>query len=286
MRLGGWFGANTLEELDGLCDRLDEHGLSAIHAPPQALEWSNQQCAEFGEHARELGIVIGEWGVWDNPMSEDAAYRDNLIDVLRRTLQKADAMGVGCVVTLVGHRNPSNHSDSPHGWMYSEQCRSEFRQIVLKILDGLDLKTARLAIEPWWNSFFYRPDSIREFIDSVDHARFGVHLDQMNMVDQQTYFKTTELIHQTFDLLADRAWSVHLKDVHWDPGFMFIKMDEVLVGDGVMDYDTLLKRLAKLPEDQPCYCEHLKSEEAYIENFKRVHERAEKAGVRFKRRGE
>ena len=89
-----------------------------------------------------------------------------------------------------------------------------------------------------------------------------------------------------FDLLADRAWSVHLKDVHWDPGFMFIKMDEVLVGDGVMDYDTLLKRLAKLPEDQPCYCEHLKSEEAYIENFKRVHERAEKAGVRFKRRGE
>ena len=48
---------------------------------------------------------------------------------------------------------------------------------------------------------------------------------------------------------------------------MFLKWDEVYIGDGVMDYEIYLKRLAELPPDTPCHCEHLSEERDYALNF-------------------
>lgn len=280
MRLGGFYGTNSIEGLEPLCDTLDTHGLSAIGAPSMA-EWTDDQCAAFGEKARSLGIVIGETGVWTNLMIDDADARAKRIGMVRDVLPKADAMGCHCVVTLVGTRDPADHSLAMHPYMKTDEAKAEFREIVLKILDGLDLKTTRYGIEPWHNTFFYQPEDIREFIDSVDHPSFGVHLDQMNMVDQAHFFDTTTLINRTFDLLADKVASVHLKDIREDFSHMFLKWDEVYIGDGVMDYDTYLKRLAELPPDTPCYCEHMAEERDYALCFARLHHLADKAGVKF-----
>jgi sugar phosphate isomerase/epimerase len=156
----------------------------------------------------------------------------------------------------------------------------------LRILDGLDLTTCKYVIEPWHNTFFYQPEAIRAFIDSVDHPMFGLHLDQMNIVSQETFHHTTDLINRTFDLLADAVASVHLKDIRCDHTHMFLKWDEVNIGDGVMDYETYLKRLADLPPDTPCYCEHMPGERDYALNFARLHFLAQKAGVRFLGRAE
>ena len=280
MRLGGFFGANSIEELGPLCDRLDIHGLSAISAP-WGNEWTNDQCAAFGEAARSKGMVVGESGVWVNLMTADCDARAERIGMVRDALVKAEAMGCHCVVTLVGTRDPADHSLAMHAYMKTAEAKAEFREVVLKILDGLDLKTTRYVIEPWHNTFFYKPEDIREFIDAVDHPAFGLHLDQMNMVSQADFFNTTELINKTFDLLADKVASVHLKDIREDFTHMFLKWDEVYIGDGVMDYDTYLTRLAQLPADTPCYCEHMAEERDYALCFARLHHLAGKAGVKF-----
>jgi sugar phosphate isomerase/epimerase len=107
----------------------------------------------------------------------------------------------------------------------------------------------------------------------------------MNLVTHDYFYRTTELIHQTFDLLARHVVSLHMKDIRWDFPHMFLKWDEVLIGDGVLDYATYLRRIHQdLPEDVPCFCEHLREEALYIENFRRLHERARAAGLQFKRR--
>jgi len=49
---------------------------------------------------------------------------------------------------------------------------------------------------------------------------------------------------------------------------------------------SALKRLAELPPDTPCYCEHMREERDYALNFARVHYLAQKSGVRFLRRAE
>ncbi len=284
MRLGGYFGAQSVADLENLCEPLDVHGLSAISAPWTLPDLTADDCAAFGEKARELGMVVGEGGVWNNIMTADKAARDERVAMVRKALQNADAMGCLSIVTLVGTRDPSDAALAPHPYMYTDECRKEFKELVLRILDGLDLKTTKYIIEPWHNTFFYDPEDIKEFIDSVDHPAFGLHLDQMNMVSQKYFYNTTELINKTFDLLADKVFSVHLKDIRCDFGHMFLKWDEVDIGDGVMDYETYLKRLADLPPDTPCYCEHMAEERDYALNFARLHHIASKTGVSFLRR--
>ena len=77
---------------------------------------------------------------------------------------------------------------------------------------------------------------------------------------------------------------MHLKDIREDFSHMFLKWDEVYIGDGVMDYDTYLKRLADLPADTPCYCEHMAEQRDYALCFARLHHLADKAGMKFLRR--
>ena len=285
MRLGGWYGAGSIDELQSLCEKLDAHGLSAIGAPGLDAK-SDDECAAFGEAATSLGIVIGETGMWRNLMTDDADLRRERVKLARTMLAKADIMGCHCVVSLVGTKDPSDHPLAPHPHMHTEAAKAEFREIVLRILDGLDLKRTRYVIEPWHNAFFYQPEDIRQFIDSVGHPAFGLHLDQMNMVSQESFYDTAGLIDRTFGLLADKVASVHLKDIRCDYGHMFLKWDEVDIGDGVMDYDTYLRRLAQLPPDTPCFCEHMPEEADYVRNFARLHERAARAGTRFLRREE
>jgi len=214
----------------------------------------------------------------------DQGLRGARIERVREVLRKADLAGVKCVVTLVGTRDASDHPLAPHPYMFTQQARREFREVVLRILDGLDLTNVRYAIEPWHNTFFYQPEDIREFLDGVGHPCFGLHLDQMNLVNQTYFYNTTELINTTFDLLADKVCSVHLKDIRCDFNHMFLKWDEVRIGEGAMDYDTYLKRLAALPADTPCYCEHFSDEADYFACFATLHELAGKAGVEFLRR--
>src|SRR6266536_16030 len=156
-------------------------------------------------------------------------------------------MGCRCVVSLVGSRHPSDSPLAPDPFMLTEQCRREFREIVLRILDGLELGRTSYALEPWCNTFFYEPGDIHDFFAMVDHPNLRFHLDLMNMVSQPSFHDTTGLVERAFDLLADRVVSVHLKDLRWDFEHLMLKWDEVLIGDGVIDYDAYLSRLAKLP---------------------------------------
>ena len=282
MRLGGHlFWVESADEIEPLCEKLDCYGLSTI---PAALEGSDEECDQFGETARKLGLVVGEAGFWDNLMTPDKELQNSRIEAARGMLKKAEIAGCRCFVTLVGTRDRSDYSLAPHPYMYTDKCTSEFREVVLRILDGVELEKTGFGIEPWHNTFFYQPEEIREFIDSVGHPRFGLHLDLMNMVNQQNFYHTTELINKTFELLADRVWSVHLKDIQYDNTHMFLKWDEVLIGEGVIDYATYLSKIAELPEDTPCFCEHIELETEHALNFARLHHLASKAGVHFKRR--
>jgi sugar phosphate isomerase/epimerase len=283
MRLGGFYYAQNIDELEPLCEKLDEHGLSAIMAP---MNLDEDQSYAFGRKAKDLGLVIGEAGMWENLLTDDKDLQNKRIESVRMMLRKAEIMGCNSIVSLVGTKDPSQYTLVPHPYLYTEECKNEFREIVLRILDGLQIKNTKYVIEPWHNTFFYQPEEILKFIESVNHPNFGLHLDQMNMVSQENFFNTTELINKTFDLLSDKVGSVHLKDIKCDGRHLFLKWDEVFIGDGVMDYNTLLKRLSKLPPDTTCFCEHLDYEADYIVNFQRLHNLAKTNGVKFLNRSE
>lgn len=281
MRLGGWYSAERVEDLEPLCDRLDAHGLSAIPAPDRIADMTDEECVAFGEAARALGLVIGETGMWENLMTRDPAKRAERIERVRSLLRKAELMGCRCVISLVGSGHPSDSMLAPDGAMLTDEGQRAFREVALRIVDGLDLERTCYAIEPWRTSFFYHPEDIAAFLDDVDHPSVRLHLDLVNMVGRRDYFDTAALAERTFALLSDRIAAAHLKDLRWDHDHMQIRWDEVLVGDGVMDLGAYLGGLAALDPDLPCFCEHLATEAEFAESFARLHRAAEGLGARF-----
>jgi sugar phosphate isomerase/epimerase len=285
MRLGGViFRAETIGDLHRLVPVLDQYGLSAIPAPERIDTMTADEAFEFGQLAANLGLVVGESMLSCNLMSSDTGRRAEHIARARSRLELADAMGCRGVFVGAGSVDPSGLSRVPHPFMFTQQCQAELRDVVLRVLDELDLDVVRLLIEPTNRTFFYQPEDIATFMDAVGHPSLGLHLDQANMISQSNYFDTTDLITRTFHLLADRVVSAHLKDVHWDPDFYALKFDEVLIGDGVLDYPAYLSRLDELDPDLTCFCEHLKTEEQYVANFVRLHDTAGALGLAFRGR--
>ncbi|HEU4354024.1 MAG TPA: TIM barrel protein, partial [Actinomycetota bacterium] len=169
----------------------------------------------------------------------------------------------------------------PDAAMLTAEGERAFREIALRIVDGLELERTCYAIEPWRTSFFYRPEDIATFLNSVDHPRVRLHLDLVNMVGRRDYADTAGLAERTFALLSDRIVAAHIKDVRWIHEHMQIRWDEVLVGDGVMDLGAYLRGLAALDPDLPCFCEHLDTEAEYAESFARLQRIAAKHDLRF-----
>lgn len=290
MRLGGLhnlFTAENIRELEKVCQKLDCYGLSTIPAPLNLKNFSNDESIEFGTRAKKLGLIIGDAGFWEDLMTYDKELQLNRIKIVREMLKKADLMGCLSVVTLVvGKVEKQGNLAEPMPYMFENSFENKFSEVVLRILDGLDLKVTKYLIEPYHNTFFYQPEAIYKFLLDVNHPSFGLHLDLANMVSQKNYFHTSELIQRTFKILRDYIGSVHFKDIKLDIAYSGIKYDEVFIGEGVIDYETYIKHVNTLSPDITCYCEHLNTEQDFALNFARLHYLAYKQGLKFLKRVE
>ena len=79
-----------------------------------------------------------------------------------------------------------------------------------------------------------------------------------------------------------RKWitSCHAKDLTWDVE-MNIHFREVRPGAGVMDFETYLSRLARLPREAPLMMEHLAGKEDYDQGREHILAVGKKAGIGF-----
>lgn len=287
MRLGGVaVGPQTIADIGEFCEKADRYGISAIVAPKAIATMTTEEARAFGEAATAAGLVIGETGFWENLITEDRDLRQDRLARLRIVLANAEAMGCRSVAILSGTRHPSDKAFAAHPYMFTDACRNEVREVVLAALDGLDLGRTRLGLEPYAHSFFYGPEAVRDFIDCVDHPRFGVHLDQANMIAPGDFFATGPLIEKTFALLKPYIVSVHLKDLAWPVSPLGLRWEEVDLGEGNMDFDAYFRHAATLDPDMTCFCEHFASEADYARNFAHAHRLAARSGHTFRRRRE
>jgi sugar phosphate isomerase/epimerase len=180
---------------------------------------------------------------------------------------------------FAGSADPRDRISVPCSYNYTDKFRIELRELILRVLDGIDLSSTKYGLEASPKTFFYGPEGCAALVDSVGHPNFGIHLDMMNMVSQDTYFHSTELIDTTFALLGDRIFAAHMKDISWDWDYQFLKFDECIVGDGVLDYPTYVRHLANMDDDFPCMCEHLETEQDYVISFGRLHNIAADLGT-------
>ena len=103
------------------------------------------------------------------------------------------------------------------------------------------------------------PESYLQLLKAIDRPEFGAHIDAANMIiTPRLYFNTGKMIRDAFALLCPWIVSCHAKDLvmKGGPGTIAFHLDEVVPGEGNLDYTAYVTEIAKLGRDVPLMLEH------------------------------
>jgi len=261
MRLGGkLFG--TWDDPAGWVAAVRAAGYGAAVCPLQP-EAGDAEVRAWERAAAEAGIVIAEVGAWSNPISPDPRERAAALEKNRRCLDLADRIGARCCVNVAGSRS-SEFWYAPHPDNLSEATFDLIVETVRSIIDDVRPKRAVYALETMPHTWPDSPSAYSRILKAIDRKAAGAHLDPVNLVSSpQLYYRNADLIRECFRELGPRIVSCHAKDTRLDQRRLTVSLQEVVPGDGALDYGVFLAELAKLPADTPLILEHLETEAEY-----------------------
>jgi sugar phosphate isomerase/epimerase len=230
-------------------------GYRAAYCPPVEIDDTDRLRAieaAFGQQ----DVLLAEIGIWRNLTAVEDDVRAANIEHACNCLAIADAVGASCAVSYIGSF-ASNTDYAPHPDNLGPRAFDTAVETVRVVIDAVKPRRARFALEMMQYAL---PDSVDAYVDliaAVDRPAFAAHLDPVNLVmTPRVYFTNGALIRECFDKLGPHIVSCHAKDItlHHQAALHF---DEVMIGDGVLDYPTYLACLAALPADVPLMLEHL-----------------------------
>lgn len=278
MRLGGpiFKKTNTPEELVREHKRL---GFGAAYDIEYFEDKTKRE--EYKQAFTEADIVFAEFGAYCiNILDTDLKLRKINIDEICRRLERADEMGARCCVIHGGtvqtggwgRANPEN---------LSEKSFIETVGIVQGIIDRVKPSFTKLVMETESYLFPDGPEEYLRIIRAVDRSEFAVHFDPVNIIaSPRRYYFNGQFIKESFALLGDYMVSCHAKDLNMAPVYPTVKIDETFIGDGVLDYGTYLREIAKLDSPPTLMIEHL-NEVQLVKGLKFIFHKAEEAGIVF-----
>lgn len=272
MRLGG--PVNTYEDPEQWAAEHVAAGYSAAFWPCP----SEDREKDYLEAAARADIVIAEVGAWSNPMSPDPAEREKAINHCIRLLTIADRVGARCCVNIAG--SLGTKWDGPSADDLTDKAFEQIVRTTQHIIDSVKPTRTYYTLEtmPWMY-----PDSAESYlklIEAIDRERFAVHFDPVNLINcPSRYFKNGDVIREAVTLLGDRIRSCHAKDILLGDR-LTVHLDEVVPGEGALDYATFLKALDGLDPDTPLILEHFTAED-YPRAAQFIRGVAEREGVRI-----
>jgi sugar phosphate isomerase/epimerase len=127
----------------------------------------------------------------------------------------------------IGAENVSITSGRMLGGMPPDRAAAQFAESIKPILDHAETVGVNVGIECEPGLFLEYVSELREWIDRLNHPRFGANLDigHCQVIG--------ESIPEAVRLLGDRIWNLHVEDI---PGR---KHYHVIPGEGTLDWNAL-----------------------------------------------
>ena len=238
---------------------------------------SIQEIDAYAAAAKEHDLVIGEVGVWCNPLSAEPMAAREAMERCVEQLKLADYIGAACCVNITGAAGER--------WdgAYVDNFSIEFYECIVdsirRILDEAQPKRTFYTIEPMPWMVPTGPKEYERLIRDVDRKQFAVHMDLANWMNAyDRFFWQVDFIDEVFDTLGGQIKSCHIKDVRLRPEFTF-QLEEVACGEGSLDLEYYVSRINEINPDMPVFIEHLGSDEAYRKSFAYLQNRMKSRGL-------
>ncbi len=239
-----------------------DFGYRAAYCPPCEIGDADRQRAIEAAFAAN-DVMIAEVGIWRNLLTPDATDRRKNIDFACEKLALADAVGARCAVSYIGSFEAGTEY-APHPKNLSDEAFDATVATARTIIDMVKPKRARFALEMMQYAL---PDSVDCYLDlirAIDRDAFAAHIDPVNLImTPRVYFDNGRLIRECFEKLGPHIASCHAKDIILHDRAA-LHLDEVIIGQGVLDYATYLSELERLGRDVPLMLEHLEGNDYAI----------------------
>jgi sugar phosphate isomerase/epimerase len=280
IRLGAGFSVLKDKSLTESVIAMKKRGYSGyVTDADRWLAASDSDIRELRAALREHDATFFEVAGYKSIIRPDEARRKKDLVLLAKCIEAAERIGCPMVGTCTGSCDPNSYINvHPDNW--SEKTWKMTVDSVKQVLRDTAGMKAALGIEAQITTNIGRPKDHKRLMDDVGDPRCAVNLDPVNMMSLETYYHSTELLTECFDLLGEQILGAHAKDSYIVPDEQTVIQREVAAGRGVMDYETYLVRLSRMKWPRTLLPEHVPADQL-LEAAAFIRKVAEKVGVRI-----
>ncbi|MXY49075.1 MAG: TIM barrel protein [Gemmatimonadetes bacterium] len=238
-------------------------------------------CRAVREILEDEGVSIGQvWSVGTPLVRPDPDESAAHLEVLRERVPLAAALGCRVLLTEAGGMHPAN-AWYPHPENHGEEALARLVAALKEIAPFAADHGVIIAPEMSLMTILSTVARAEAMVAEVGHPGVGVNFDPANILDPLSLFGSGAFVDDAFDRLGGHIVNVHAKDAAARNVPLIVHLEERPAGQGVLDYERLLRRAASLPEWTCIVVEHL-TDYGQVDAVRRfLVETAEKAGVRF-----
>ena len=196
------------------------------------------------------------WGPYPNIISPDEDVRRAGVEGARDLVRLAAKMGVPESGVRPTSMSPLGDW-APHPDNYEPETEDRLVRSLVEILGTDEDLGIVVVLEAHIATTLYSAEVIRRVIDRTGSQRLKLNLDPCNFVgDFKTAFNPTPMVNTLFDILEPYIATVHCKDYYLENRFV-VHISETVIGLGMMDFDTILRRLQAVQPNGYAVIEHL-----------------------------
>ncbi len=232
------------------------HGLGAhLTVPAGSIEEAvvERVRAAFAQQSLEFLQV---WGPYPCIIARDEEARRRGVAGAREIVKLAARLGVpGAGV------RPTSLNPRGDWWPDPDNFLPETEDRLVRSLDEI-LETAEecgveVVLEAHQTTTLYSAEAIRRVIERTGSQRLTLNLDPCNFIaDLRTAFQPAPMIDELFDVLGEYIATVHVKDYYLEDRFV-LHISETVIGTGIMDFATVLRRAHQARPGGYVVIEHL-----------------------------
>lgn len=196
------------------------------------------------------------WGKYPCIITPNETIRKAGVAQLREMCKLTAKLGVPGVGLRPTSLNPRGDW-WPHPDNFKPETEDRFVQSMNEVLETCRDLGLYIVLETHQTSTLDSAKTIRRVIERTDPKLVRVNLDLCNFVtDIRTAFHPAPMIHEQFDLLGEFVDAVHVKDYYLEDR-LAVHVAETVLGTGLMDWDTLLRRAQQNQPNGWLTIEHL-----------------------------
>jgi sugar phosphate isomerase/epimerase len=242
-------------EIAGKIRGMGFRGVSVFLQKP--LETSIDDVIDVKRTLDAAGLEVAQANGWyECLVNPDDDLRHSGIRGLEALARLGREMGALSVYVRPGGLNPRGH-----WWPHPENHSKETFDRLVKSLQAICVTAAKeginLAVEGHVLSPLNSPEAVRNLIDAVASPHLKFNLDPVNFIGTVADVHDTHpVLHRLFDMLGHEAIIAHAKDCTLGDALV-VHIDEVVPGQGTLDYGFFLRHFAQYQPDGYFLIEHL-----------------------------